>query len=163
MKENLLETFLNTMHKNQERSSKTASKTESKALFVDASFEKNTRAFQRSQQQSKARSLTLGEIIQEIHNLKKEISSLNTKVSEIEKGKSPQDEEIFSNPNIEIFEGKRDYSVGFRDMRVMPIQYQQHHVMLDICINGEMFSLKTLIDSGADVNILNSKVIPAEY
>ena len=45
----------------------------------------------------------------------------------------------------------------------MLIQYQQHHVMLDICINGEMFSLKTLIDSRADVNILNSKVIPTKY
>ena len=85
------------------------------------------------------------------------------KVSEIEKGKAPEDEEIFSNANIEIFEGKRDDSVGFRDMRVMTIQYQQHPVMLDICINGEMFSLKTLIDLGADVNILNSKVIPAKY
>ena len=75
----------------------------------------------------------------------------------------PEEEECFSNPNIEIFEGKRDDSMGFRDMRVMTIQYQQHHVMLDICIQAEMFSLRTLIDTGANVNVLNSKLIPAKY
>ena len=46
MKEKLLETFLNTMHNYQGRSSRTVPKTEAKALFIDASFEKNTRAFQ---------------------------------------------------------------------------------------------------------------------
>ncbi len=71
MKEKLLETFLSTMHKNQGSSSKTASKTEPKALFIDASFERNTRSFQRSQQNSKTRALTLGEVNQEIHHLKK--------------------------------------------------------------------------------------------
>lgn len=35
--------------------------------------------------------------------------------------------------------------------------------MLDICINGEMFSLRTLIDSRVDVNILNSKIAPVKY
>lgn len=35
--------------------------------------------------------------------------------------------------------------------------------MLDISINGEIFSLKTLIDFGANVNILNSKIGPAKY
>ena len=53
--------------------------------------------------------------------------------------------------------------MGIRDMRVMTIQYQQHHVMLDIYIQGEMFSLRTLIDIGADVNVLNSKLMPAKY
>jgi len=35
--------------------------------------------------------------------------------------------------------------------------------MLDIYINGEMFSLRTIIDFGADVNILNSKIVPTKY
>jgi len=35
--------------------------------------------------------------------------------------------------------------------------------MVDICINGEIFSLRTLIDSRADVNILNSKIVPVKY
>ena len=47
------------------------------ALFIDASFERNTRSFQRSQQKSKTRTLTLGEVSQEIHHLKKDIVSLN--------------------------------------------------------------------------------------
>jgi len=49
MKEKLLETFLSTMHKNQGSSSKTTSKTKPKALFIDASFERNTRSYKRSQ------------------------------------------------------------------------------------------------------------------
>lgn len=50
MKEKLLETFLSTIHKNQGYSSKNASKTEPKALFIDASFERNRTCFQRSEQ-----------------------------------------------------------------------------------------------------------------
>jgi len=51
----------------------------------------------------------------------------------------------------------------FREMRIMAIEYQQHHVKINLCIQGEMFSLTALLDSGADVNILNSNVIPAKY
>lgn len=49
LKEKLLETFLSTMHKKQGHCSKSSSKIEFKALFIDASFERNTRVFQRSQ------------------------------------------------------------------------------------------------------------------
>ena len=143
MKEKLLETFLSTMHKNQGSSSKTASKIEPKALFINASFERNAISFQRNQRNSKTRALTLGEVSQEIHHLKKEIVSLKSQVSELEKGKKTKDayDEYYTNPNIEIFEGKKDDTIGFTDMRVMAIQYQQHHVMLYICMNREMFSL----------------------
>lgn len=165
MKENLLEFFLSTMHKNQGSSSKTASKTKPKALIINASFGRNTRSFQRSQQKSNTRALTLEEVSQEIHHLKKEIVSLKAQVSKLEKGKKTEDayDEYYTNPNIEIFEGKKDDTIGFIDMKVMAIQYKKHHVMLEICINGEMFSLRTLIDSGADVNIMNSKVVPEKY
>ena len=105
----------------------------------------------------------MGEVSQEIHNLKREISSLKIKVYELEKGKTLDEEEYFSNPNVDIFEGYHEDSMGFRDMRVMIIQYQQHHVMLDICIQREMFSLRKLIDTREYVNVLNSKLIPAKY
>ena len=153
------------MHKNQGSSSKTASKTKLKALFVDASFERNTRSFQRSQQNSKTRALTLGEVSQEFHNLKKQIVSLKAQARELQKGKKTEDayDEYYTNPNIEIFEGKQDDTIGFTDMRVMAIEYQQHHVILDICINVQTFSLRTHIDSAVDVNILISKIIPTNY
>ena len=48
-------------------------------------------------------------------------------------------------------------------MRVLAIEYQQHHVQVKICIKGEMFTLTTLLDSGADVNIFNKKAIPSKY
>lgn len=165
MKEKLLETFLSIMHKNQGSSSKTTSRIEPKALFIDSSFEGNKRSFQRIQQNSKTKALTIGEVSQEIHLLKEEIVSLKAQVSKLEKGKETKDayDEYYTNKNIEIFEGKKDDTIGSTNMRVMAIQYQHHHVMLDICINDEMFSLRTLIDSRADVNILNSKIVPANY
>lgn len=89
------------------------------------------------------------------------------KVSQLEKGKQQEEREedyvSFKNTNVEIFEGKRDNVTGFSDMRILTIQYQHHHVMLNICIEGKMFSLRTLIYSGADINVLHSKIIPSEY
>jgi len=53
--------------------------------------------------------------------------------------------------------------IGFGNMKIMTIQYQQHHVLLNVNIQGENFTLRTLIDFGADINVLNKKVIPAKY
>ena len=48
-------------------------------------------------------------------------------------------------------------------MRILAIEYQQHHVLINVCIKWEMFSLTALIDSGADINIFNTKVIPTKF
>ena len=69
----------------------------------------------------------------------------------------------YQNSNIQIIEGQKDPILGFRKMRIMAIEYQQHHVKVNLCIQGEILSFTALLDSGADVNILNSKVIPAKY
>jgi len=103
----------------------------------------------------------LGEVSKEIHNLKSEISALKLQVNRLEKGKQniavePFDEydpPEFHESNIQIFEGKKDPTAGFQEMRILAIEYQQHHVQVNICIQGEMFSLTALIDSGADVNV----------
>lgn len=68
----------------------------------------------------------------------------------------------FPNPNLEIIEGKKDPVYGFKEMRLLAISYQQHHVKVNICIKGEMFELTTLLNSGADVNILNKKITLAK-
>lgn len=69
-------------------------------MFVDASYEKNTKSFQRNQQHTKSRSLTLGEVNHEIHYLKTKIVELKAKISQIEKGKWQEPTE---NPNVENF------------------------------------------------------------
>ena len=109
--------------------------------------------------------MTLGEVSQEIHHLKKEIIELKAKISRMEKEKS---QEPMVNPNVDIFEGIHDSSMGFGNMKfgnmkIMTIQYQHHHVLLDINIQGEIFTLKTLIYSGADINVLNKNLILAKY
>ena len=60
MKEKMLDAFLQTMHKEQGRSC--SKKNQAKTLFVDGSYEKNTRSFQRNKEHTKPRSLTLGEV-----------------------------------------------------------------------------------------------------
>ena len=48
-------------------------------------------------------------------------------------------------------------------MGILSIEYQKHHVQINICIKGEVFPLTALIDLGADVNILSKKVIPSKF
>lgn len=45
----------------------------------------------------------------------------------------------------------------------MVVQHQQYHVMLKFKIQGEIFTLKTLLDTGVDINVLNKKLIRAKY
>ena len=117
------------------------------------------------------------EVSREIHHLKSEISTLKSQVAQLEKGKQPLTQNIYAittaytlhtapktdESNVEIFEGKKDPTIGFREMRILAIEYQQHHVLLKNCIKGQMFTLKTLIDSRADVNVFNTKVIPTKF
>lgn len=89
----------------------------------------------------------------------------------LEKGKSideadtikEYDIEEFYKPNVQIYEGRKYTALGFQEMRILSIEYQQHHVQINICIRRKMFNLTALIDSRVDVNILNTKVIPAKY
>ena len=48
-------------------------------------------------------------------------------------------------------------------MKITTIQHQQYHVFLNIEILNEIFSLRALIDTGANINVLNKKIIPAKY
>ena len=57
----------------------------------------------------------------------------------------------------------QDPNFGFKDMILFTITYQQHHVKVNICIQGKKFQMTALLDSGANINILNMKNIPARY
>ena len=57
-------------------------------MFVDASYERNTKSFQMHHQKpGRVRSLTLGEVSGEIHHIKSEISTIKAQIAELQKGK----------------------------------------------------------------------------
>ena len=72
LKNKLLETFM------QQTSS--SSRANKKPIFPEASYYRNTKAYQRDHKKSKVRPLTLGEVSREIHMLKSEISALKSQV-----------------------------------------------------------------------------------
>lgn len=164
MKNRLMEAFMDQMKSSSRSSSK-------KPLFIDASYENNAKSFQRHQQQDKVHALTLWEVSHEIHDLKSEISILKFQIVKLGKGKSideadpieEYDTTKFYKPNVQIYEGRKDTTSGFQEMKILAIEYQQHPVQINVCIQGQMFKLTALIDFGANVNILNKKVIPTKY
>lgn len=144
-----------------------------KPLFIDASYERKTKSFQMHHQKlGRVRSLTLGEVSGEIHHLKAEISAIKAQIAEIQKGKryaeEKSEEEDSWNPTayhqeVQVAEGMQDLHFGFKDMRLFTITYQQHHVKVNICIQGKKFQMIALLDFGVDINILNIKNVPAKY
>jgi len=165
MKNRLIEAFTNQL---KTKASKESGK---KSLFIDASYERNTKSFQMHHQKpGKVRSLMLGEVSGEIHHLKTEISAIKAQIAETQKGKQIKEEkeEDSWNPTayqqeVQVAEGRQDPNFGFKDMRLFTITYQQHHVKVKIYIQGQVFYLNALLDSGADINILNIKNVPAKY
>jgi len=165
MKNHLIEAFTDQL---KSRASKESGK---KPLFVEASYERNTRSFQMHHQKpGKVRSLTLGEVSGEIHQLKSEISAIKTQIAELQKGKAIKEEKeedawdtTAYDQGIQVAEGRPDPNFGFKDMRLFTITYQQHHVKVKICIQGQIFYMTALLDSGADINILNIRNVPAKY
>lgn len=133
LKSRLLETFM------QYSSTSSNTRVSKKPIFVDASYEKNTKSYLRQQQANKVRPLTLGEVSKEIHNMKTEISALKSQVSRLEKEKQEVAYPVSGrNTNytvqtaihedkVEIAEGRPDPTLGFREMRILAIEYQQHH------------------------------------
>jgi len=102
--------------------------------------------------------------------MKSQIAELKNGKQVVNKEEGKEDEEhpwettqYSSNKNLEIVEGVKDPVFGFKEMRILTISYQQHHVKVNISIRGEMFELIALLDSGAEANILNIKTIPAKY
>lgn len=102
--------------------------------------------------------------------MKKEISELRTQVSTVEKGKEKQEDYISeqqtllkNNTNVEIYEVKTHDFLGLSNMKIMAVQHQPYHGMLKFKIQGEVFILNTLLNMGANLNVLNKNSIPAKY
>jgi hypothetical protein len=52
---------------------------------------------------------------------------------------------------------------GLDAMKILTIQYQKYHVEIIIEIEGEIFFLNALLDTGSDMNLLNQDLIPCKY
>jgi hypothetical protein len=72
-------------------------------------------------------------------------------------------EEIPQNENVNISTFETNSIEGLNSMRIMAIQHQQYHVMINMNIQGQIFKLKASIDSGSYFNILNKDSIPSYY
>jgi len=78
MKNHMTKAFMNQLK------TKASNNSGKKYLSFDASYEKNTKSFQRHQRKpDRVRSLILGEVSREIHILKTEISALKAQMAEI--------------------------------------------------------------------------------
>jgi hypothetical protein len=47
--------------------------------------------------------------------------------------------------------------------KVLQIQHKKFHVLMDLKIQGIPFQLKTLLDIGSDLNLLNKQIIPVNF
>jgi hypothetical protein len=148
--------------------------------------------FIRQNRNEKLQPLTMNDIRKEINLLKKEVAYLKKKVGQLEtqtseenayktdlwerqeikelksqvqmlnSGPPPlEDVPTEEHPNINLFE-TTDIE-GINAMRIMAIQHQKYHVLIKIKIQDQVFKLKSLIDSGSDLNILHKDIIPSIY
>jgi len=64
--------------------------------------------------------------------------------------------------SIKTEESKED-STGQKKDQVLQISHQKYHVLINLQIQGMPFQLKTLIDTGSDLNLLHKNIIPVKF
>jgi hypothetical protein len=52
---------------------------------------------------------------------------------------------------------------GLATMKILPIRFQKYRVRIKLEINGEIFKLNALLDTGSDMNLVHKDLIPAKY
>jgi len=85
LKENLLSSFLRTMLKTTQPQGNTV-QTGRQPIFIDASYERNTRSFMQKIRNERLQPLTIGDVSREINVLKSNVAELKDKVQRIENG-----------------------------------------------------------------------------
>jgi hypothetical protein len=68
----------------------------------------------------------------------------------------------------EISKLKREIKVqkeqeGKNEDNILSVYHQKFHVLLNIKIQDKLFRLKTLLDTGSDLNLLNKDIIPVQF
>lgn len=155
-------------------------------LFLEASYERNTKSYMKFNREQKPQALTLTDLAANLSEIKKEVQSLKSQVNKL------QDEIDHSYPvdhwarqEIMALRAKIDHIPlpledaeyeqaeaskpaesaleAFSNMQVLTISYQKYYVQIRIEIQEEIFSLIALIDTGSDINLLHKDKIPAKY
>ena len=81
----MLSSFLRTMLKTPQPQGNTV-QTGKKPVFIDASYERNTRSFMRQNRNERLQPLTIGDVSRDINVLKSVVAELKDKVQRIENG-----------------------------------------------------------------------------
>jgi hypothetical protein len=80
---------------------------------------------------------------QEIREIKERLDSIPP----------PLEDAPFESPRS-IIQGQTTAQMqGLTAMKIMPIRYQKYYVRIKLEINGEVFMLNALLDTGSDMNL----------
>ena len=86
--------------------------------------------------------------------MKEQVASLPPPLEDV-----PKEQET----NLDTAMHDSNHLQGLDSMRIVTIQYQKYHVEIIIEIEGEIFFLNALLDTGSDMNLLNQNRIPCKY
>jgi len=75
----------------------------------------------------------------------------------------PLEDAPFESPKS-ILQGQTTaHMQGITTMRIMPIKFQKYQVRIKLEINGEIFKLNALLDTGSYMKLVHKELIPAKY
>jgi len=179
MKTALLEAYVKAVKTEQKgKSSKIVKR---QPLFLDASFEKNTKTYIKFNREPRLQDISVSDLAKEASKLKTKIGALRQNLDklqlEVENG-YPID--FWARQEINLLKEKldsipppleeapfesppRQELTGITRMQVLPISCQKYYIKVQIEICNEVFSLTALIDTGSDINLLHKEKIPAKY
>jgi len=185
MKNSLLDSFLKAVRTTQRARSIESSKRE--PLFIDASFDKNTKTFIKFNKEAKLQNTSVTDLAKEVIFIKKEVTELKGKIKKMEEEAEysfkidswarkeiaeikerldsilpPLEDVPIQNPNI-VAPNTTAYMQGLTAMKIMPIKLQKYQVKIKMEINGEVFYFHALIDIGSDMNLIQKNLVPIKY
>jgi hypothetical protein len=157
-------------------------------LFIDASFDKNANFFIKFNRESKLQNASVTDLAREVLQMKKEIFELKEKIRRMEEEAEynfkidswarqeikelkeiidsvppPLEDAPFEGPRS-VIQGQTTVEMqGLAGMKIMAIRYQKYYVKIKLEINGEIFLLTALLDTGSDMNLLNKELDPTKY
>jgi len=136
-------------------------------LFLDVSFDKNTKTFIKYNKEAKLQNTSVTDLAKEMILLRKEVIELKEKLRKLEE-ESEYNFKINSWARQEIREirdqldskpppledAPYEYSKttthlkGLTTMKILPIRFQKYQVKIKLEINSKVFYLNALLDTG---------------
>jgi hypothetical protein len=183
MKNSLLETFLNTMKEGQRLKNHESLNKGSQPLFLEASFERNTKSFIKYNKEANMQHTSIIDLAKDLVLLKKEVVDLKNKLKHFEEeSENCYKIDSWARQEIQTMREQLDSRPppledvpmktmplnaaqlqGLNAMKILPVRFQKYHIQIKIEINYEVFCLKALLDTGSDMNLLDKDLIPHKY